>query len=211
MHAVRRWQWILSTVLVVAVFLACDDAEKYEIVTDCTEDAKVATACIPVGADAGEDAGASIRGFASYTCAGSAIPTDSNPTLVCNSAHPGQNDETIFCCAASGVALSTCSADSTVACGSGETGYYCSGSDTPSQADPTLECSSSVNATGGFTYCCAHEGGASGCTADVDAGCAVGATGYDCPASVSPSDPSLSCSSPTVASNGDGIYCCTAH
>lgn len=203
MHAVRRWQWILSIVLAVAAVVACDDAEKYEIVTDCTEDARLYTAC---------------SGGSSFTCSGSALPSDSNPHLLCESGHPQQNGETVFCCSVP--SSSTCSVgtpsdptDPTAVCFPDETEYTCKGGN-PSAGNPSLSCDNGRVSNDATIFCCTPVTGPSAttCTTDQDAGCTNGGTGYDCPASVTPSsaDPSLSCGSAQLLSNGNTSYCCTS-
>ena len=97
---------------------------------------------------------------------------------------------------------SGCSADSTVSCVSGTSGWTCSGSSQPEDANPSLVCSTDVG-TGQF--CCST----SDCSYDSSVTCGS-AVGYSCATGATPpdqADPSLVCSTPITSNNVDE-YCC---
>jgi hypothetical protein len=100
----------------------------------------------------------------------------------------------------------TCNTDSSVSCPPGDTGYSCSGTDTPSQGNSNLDCGSGVAGGAGTAYCCTS--GAT-CGADSTVPCPGGGSGYSCTGTDTPDqdDSSLTCSSGTP---NDGVtsYCC---
>ena len=195
-----RFAVSLAVVAIALIaFVACEGAETYSVVADCTKDDASSTSCT--------------RGL-SYTCMSGSIPSDSDPKLICESAVSTTDGETTFCCLSSTSAPSTCSADETLACATGEVGYACSGSDTPLQIDPSLECVR-VPTAASAGYCCVSEGGtlAVSCAQGaVDAGgCPGGTTVFLCPSSTTPqaSEPTLNCGPPAILSNGYVSYCCS--
>jgi len=98
----------------------------------------------------------------------------------------------------------SCSRNAGLACVSGTSGWSCSGTAQPEDANPRLVCSVD---NGNGDFCCA----ASSCSFDPSvAGCPGGTVGYSCAGGASPpdaSDPSLVCSDPTI-SGPDDLYCC---
>ena len=87
-----------------------------------------------------------------YSCAGDALPTDGNPRLDCG---PGTADEsnTDFCCVT--LEQSSCAPDSSVqGCQGNSYGFSCTGSDTPDDADSSLNCSTGTPGNGATLYCC---------------------------------------------------------
>ena len=94
-----------------------------------------------------------------------------------------------------------CTADSTVPCYSGGTGYQCGGSSSPSISGQVCY----PNGTG--QYCCYAS---TSCSADTSVSCTGSAIGYSCTqGGTAPdvTDSSLICSIPTIA-NGMDEYCC---
>lgn len=97
----------------------------------------------------------------------------------------------------------SCAADSSVSCSAGD-GWSCSGSAEPQDDNADLVCSADQG-TGEF--CCFT----SMCGYDSSVSCSGGAIGYSCPSGDSApdtTDPTLVCSEPTVASDGNDEYCC---
>jgi hypothetical protein len=113
----------------------------------------------------------------------------------------------------------TCAPDVTVTtCASGTSGYSCTGSDTPDQANTALTCSMGVQGNAGSTiYCCTtgvigDDGGGTTCAPDTTVTtCASGTTGYSCTGSDTPdeSDATLSCGPAAAGNAGSSIYCCS--
>ncbi len=150
-------------------------------------------------------------GAAGYTCSGSQTPQATNASLDCGS---GTNDgsDTDYCC----VTLSghtTCAQDSTVqGCQSGSYGFSCTGSDTPDQADSSLDCSTGTPGNSGETLYCCIAYVSSTCMQDSTVqGCQAGSYGFSCTGTDTPSDSdsSLNCSTGTAGNNGETLYCCT--
>jgi hypothetical protein len=187
---------ILAAVL-VAAFVACTSGgETYTLVTDCLQE---------VVNDAGCESGSP------YVCENAALPSDTDPTLVCENGFPSANGSTTFCCTSSS-ASSSCSYSSAITCGAGQNGYTCTGTDSPSSFDSTLVCEAQPQ-SGANVYCCIADAGttSSSCTEEPDGGCTGSANFFVCPASTTPIaiDPTLNCSAPTVLSGGFASYCCT--
>jgi hypothetical protein len=88
-----------------------------------------------------------------WSCTGSDTPDQDNQGLDCSTGTAGSGN-TQYCCIT--FTSSTCSQDSSVAgCESGSYGFSCSGSDTPQQADTSLNCSAGTAGENGATlYCC---------------------------------------------------------
>ena len=87
-----------------------------------------------------------------YSCSGDVLPTDGNPRLDCG---PGTADEsnTDFCCVTLG--QSSCAPDSSVqGCQGNSFGFSCTGSDSPDDADSTLNCSTGTPTSSATLYCC---------------------------------------------------------
>lgn len=92
-------------------------------------------------------------GSTGYSCTGSDTPDQDQSGLVC-SVGTAASGETQYCCIM--YSSSTCMQDSTVqGCQSGSYGFSCTGSDTPQQGDPSLNCSTGTAGSNGETlYCC---------------------------------------------------------
>jgi len=90
----------------------------------------------------------------SFSCTGTATPWDSDPSLRCGPANPTSGGATIFCCSVrDSAAPNTCSVDATIPC-SPTTGYACTGTDAPSDDDPSLVCGTPTVYQGKSLYCC---------------------------------------------------------
>jgi hypothetical protein len=97
-----------------------------------------------------------------FSCSGAAQPWDSDPSLRCGAGNPSSGDATVFCCSVRDPsAPNTCSVDPTIACAP-TTGYSCTGTDTPSDDDPSLTCGTATAAQGKSLYCCLGPGVADG-------------------------------------------------
>ncbi len=192
---IRRY--VISGVAVVAAFVACTDGgENYSLVQDCIE-------------DYANDAGC--EGGFPYTCMSGSLPSDSDPTLVCQGGSPGANGSITFCCGSSSASSSGCNTTDQFACPESAIAYACTGANSPSAGDPTLACEAYGSDN---DYCCIADGGTTSpsCTLESDAGCASGGPiAYVCPSGATPDtiDPTLSCGAPTALSNGFASYCCS--
>jgi hypothetical protein len=92
-----------------------------------------------------------------YSCLGSDTPDEADSTLICSDGSPGNAGSTLYCCLT--LTTGTCGADPTVTgCDDFSVGFSCTGSDTPSQDDPTLDCSTGVPGNAGSTlFCCTND------------------------------------------------------
>ena len=116
----------------------------------CTADASVASGCNGEGADYG------------FSCTGGATPEETFTNLICGA--PGTSGaNTTYCCNAAGstTVTASCTADTTLDCFGGSSGFTCTGNATPTASN----CSQpSVGPTGDTYYCCGGSTGA--CAAD---------------------------------------------
>ncbi|MGO9832866.1 MAG: hypothetical protein ACLP1X_01485 [Polyangiaceae bacterium] len=159
-----------------------------------------------------------------FSCDGTDTPDMDDSTLTCT---PGTADPTDFCCISGGGTSTTivittgCTVDTTVTgCADPSTGYSCTGTDPPDEADPTLECSIGVaDATDAtlLDYCCLTgvTFTAGTCSQDDTVGdCTTpGSFGFKCAGSDTPdSDDSSLTGCSTGVPDADGTstdYCCT--
>jgi hypothetical protein len=154
-------------------------------------------------------------GSTAYSCTGSTVPQDTDPTLVCGMGAGGTGGATLYCCAVPGAdAGGTCMQDNSFRCPSGTLAYLCSGGgNTPAFDNPSLLCSDGTAAAGSTRYCCSSIVGSpdgAPCAPDSTVTCAAGSTGFSCAGSAKPdqSDPSISCGSGTVGNTQNTSYCC---
>ncbi len=91
-----------------------------------------------------------------FSCTGTDTPDQTDSSLTCSTATPGNNGESLYCCI--GFTSSTCSADSSVqGCTGSSFGFSCTGTDTPDQADSSLTCSTATAGDNGESlYCCTN-------------------------------------------------------
>jgi hypothetical protein len=109
---------------------------------------------------------------------------------------------------AGSVGSGSCTAEASVRCQGGSSGFACTGIAVPEDAQPALLCSVGVP-NGSFTdYCCTSSSSAS-CSTDPSLRCSPG-TGYSCSGNVTPedTDPTLACSSGLGLASGLVGYCC---
>ena len=88
-----------------------------------------------------------------FSCTGTAKPWDTDDRIRCG---PGSESigATLFCCSVRDPAdPKTCAADPTLDCGD-TSGYSCTGTDTPSDDDPSLTCGEATPYDGKSLYCC---------------------------------------------------------
>jgi hypothetical protein len=104
----------------------------------------------------GPDSTVSCAGGAGYSCTGSDTPDESDSTLICSQGEAGNAGSTIYCCADAFPTTSSCEEDPTVSgCEPPSIGFSCASTDTPTDADPTLNCSAGTPGNAGSTlYCC---------------------------------------------------------
>jgi hypothetical protein len=89
-------------------------------------------------------------------CAQGGNPEANFPGYVCSAPGPQPDGTDGYCCA-TGFTASTCATDTSIpGCGFPSVGFSCAGSDTPTDADPSLTCSAGVvdQATGDTLFCC---------------------------------------------------------
>jgi hypothetical protein len=158
----------------------------------CASDAAVTAGCNGVGADYG------------FSCSGGATPDQTFDYLTCGAPGTDGSNLTYCCNITSTTTASSCSADPTLGCFGGSTGFTCSGSAVPSAAN----CSQPAVGPSGYTYYCC--GGSAGtCAADTSVtGCQTGSTGYSCNGSANPGSSGLWCSEGIAATGGYTWYCC---
>ncbi len=149
-----------------------------------------------------------------FSCDGTDTPEMTDTSLTCTAG----SDPTQFCCIAGGggttVVITTgCTVDATVTgCADPSTGYSCTGTDPPDQADPTLSCSIGVADTTDPTaldYCCLTgiTFAAGTCAQDDSITCPTpGSFGFSCDGTDTPeeTDSSLTC----TAGSDPTQFCC---
>jgi hypothetical protein len=91
-----------------------------------------------------------------YSCTGTDRPEDSVSSIFCSDGQAGNAGSTLYCCLSKDTADTTCGDDPTVSCPGGGFGFSCSdATEPPTQAYPSLNCSSPVAGNAGSaTYCC---------------------------------------------------------
>jgi hypothetical protein len=165
-----------------------------------------------------------------FKCAASDTPDQTDSTLTCSSGvADADGTSTDFCCTdgsggGTGVTIvitTGCTVDTTVTgCADPSTGYSCTGSDPPDQADPTLSCSIGVADGSDATltdYCClTGEDFAAGTCAQDDTITSIcttaGSFGFRCASSDTPdqTDSTLTCSTGVADADGTSTdFCCT--
>lgn len=160
------------------------------------------------------DSGVKCDGSTGYTCTGATAPDATDTTLDCGAGVAGSTTGTLAYCCAVIPAGSTCANDdSVVGCTGGSFGFSCTGTDTPSDADPSLDCSVPTADGSASLYCCvSFSTTASTCMPDstVD-GCMGDSYGFSCTGTDTPTDaqPSLNCSDPAPGPASSSLYCCT--
>ncbi|HEY5146901.1 MAG TPA: hypothetical protein VII82_09040 [Polyangiaceae bacterium] len=89
-----------------------------------------------------------------YSCGNGDSPEQTDSSLVCSDGTPASDGFVLYCCIQ--FTSSTCAPDSTVSgCDGDSIGFSCTGTDTPDQADSSLNCSDSTPGNAGaLLYCC---------------------------------------------------------
>ncbi|MEI9938638.1 MAG: hypothetical protein WDO69_15580 [Pseudomonadota bacterium] len=152
-------------------------------------------------------------GSTGYSCTGGVLPGSGDPSLSCGTGVAGPNGDALYCCI--GVTSSSCSSDSSVTgCTGGSYGFSCASTDTPTQGNAALDCSTPAPGPDGSSlYCCVGFSGSTGsCTPDSSvAGCTGSSFGFSCTSSDAPdqTQPSLLCSTATPGPHNESLYCCS--
>jgi hypothetical protein len=152
-------------------------------------------------------------GSTGYACTGGVLPNSSDPSLNCGAGVAGPDGDELYCCIA--MTSGSCSADSSVAgCTGGSYGYSCTSTDTPTQGNPALDCSTPTTGVNGSSlYCCiGFSAASSSCAPDSSvAGCTGGSYGFSCTSTDTPDQAqmSLECSTATPGPNNELLYCCS--
>ncbi len=88
-----------------------------------------------------------------YSCDSGESPDQTDSSLVCSDGTPGGGGLTLYCCLQ--FTSSSCAPDSSVGGCTGDSfGFSCTGTDTPDEADPSLQCSDATPVNGALLYCC---------------------------------------------------------
>lgn len=151
-----------------------DTPDMYDCTLNCSVDQGTGTfccddngACSGGGSSGGTSSGGTGGCVADSTLAcdagsdGVSCPPGGNPEAdfpgyICSAPSPQPDGSDGYCCA-TGFSGSTCSQDPTVdGCAYPSVGFSCAGTDSPDQADPSLNCSTGVAdpTTGDTLYCC---------------------------------------------------------
>jgi hypothetical protein len=152
-------------------------------------------------------------GSTGYSCIGGVLPSSSDPTLACGAGVAGPNGDALYCCI--GITSNTCAPDASVTgCTGGSYGFSCTASDTPTQGNPALDCSTpAAGENGSSLYCCIDFNESTGsCKPDASVvGCTGNSFGFSCTSSDTPdqTQTSLVCSTATAGPNNELLYCCS--
>ncbi len=88
-----------------------------------------------------------------FSCGSGDSPDQTDSSLVCSDGTPSSDGLILYCCIQ--FTSSSCAADPSVqGCAGDSFGFSCTGSDTPEDADSSLNCSSPTPAGGALLYCC---------------------------------------------------------
>jgi hypothetical protein len=163
------------------------------------------------------------QGSISYACTserpddvGSAAGKGDTAQLVCSDGEPGAGSQTLYCCIPLSQYFTDCAPDTSIpGCGAPAAGFSCTSQDgpptTPSDADPTIACSSGqVGSGGAVRYCCNTAAIPPQCTVSGSESTCTGiSVGYSCAGAATPGDgdPSLACAAGSAGSAGTD-YCC---
>jgi hypothetical protein len=177
----------------------CSAGSTTPVTSGCMTDSAVACAAPTVG----------------YSCTGGVMPIAADATMLsCGAGANEGNGSLGYCCNPEGsTTTDTCAPDSTVTgCGTGGTGYSCTGTATPSSVAPVL-CEPPTTGATATDYCCYAAAGST-CAADPTVtGCAAGSSGFTCTGADSPetdTNMALLCGMGTGGAGGTP-YCCTSN
>jgi hypothetical protein len=88
-----------------------------------------------------------------YSCGADDTPDQTDPSLLCSTPTIDSNGDSLYCCIK--FVSGSCAEDSSVAGCSGDSfGFSCTSTDTPDEADSSLNCSSPTISGGEALYCC---------------------------------------------------------
>ena len=161
-------------------------------------------------------------GATGFSCAVGDNPEAEDTSLSCSTPTTSGGQDLYCCYQGFTGSTTTCYPDDslTAACPDPTSyGYVCAAGDDPTTYDGSLNCSTPTPDGPNDDFCCTYGGGGggsssgvvvpTGCTLDNTLGCVGGADGYACAIGSNPEteDPSLSCSTPALAS-GEDDYCC---
>jgi hypothetical protein len=94
-------------------------------------------------------------GSTGYTCTDGATIASDDPTFICSDPTMMSDGSNGYCCIMALPSSSTCSQDDSVTgCQDPSIGFSCTGSDTPSDADSSLNCSTGTPDGSNTDYCC---------------------------------------------------------
>jgi hypothetical protein len=151
-----------------------------------------------------------------YSCAGGLTPTAADGTaLSCGAGVDDGNGSLGYCCNPPGsTTTDTCAPDSTVTgCGTGGSGYSCTGAATPGSVAAVL-CEPPTAGATAADYCCYPVSGTT-CVADTTVtGCTAGSSGFTCTGTDSPetdTSSALLCGPGTAGSNAGTPFCCASN
>jgi hypothetical protein len=89
-----------------------------------------------------------------WSCTGADTPAQNDASFACSTGTPGGGG-TLYCCVA--LTSSSCKGDASVAgCAAQSFGFSCTGADTPSQANASLQCGAGTPSAGATLYCCTN-------------------------------------------------------
>ncbi|HEY2407899.1 MAG TPA: hypothetical protein VGI10_17950 [Polyangiaceae bacterium] len=91
-----------------------------------------------------------------FSCTSTDTPSQADSSLICSAPTSGSSGELLYCC--DNFSSSSCQQDSSVVgCTGGSFGFSCTSTDTPTQADPSLVCSTPTSGNSGeLIYCCSN-------------------------------------------------------
>ncbi|HEX3769526.1 MAG TPA: hypothetical protein VHV30_01620 [Polyangiaceae bacterium] len=127
--------WLSAAALVLASTSGCNSDNG----APCAQDSSVAGCVGPA---------------TGYSCGNGETPDENDSSLVCSDGTPGDSGFTLYCCVQ--FTSSTCQPDTTVqGCEGSSIGFSCTGTDTPDEADSSLNCSDGTPSGNELLYCCA--------------------------------------------------------
>jgi len=119
----------------------------------CTANAEVAPPPPVVGCAQDSSVGGCRSPANGFSCGNGESPAQSDSSLDCSVGTESGDGLTLYCCIQ--FTSSTCAPDPSVqGCLGDSFGFSCTGTDTPDEADPSLNCSSPTGASGALLYCC---------------------------------------------------------
>jgi len=96
-------------------------------------------------------------GATGWSCPSDATPGSNGSDYICTSEGTAPTGEFTYCCASAVFPAGTCEESTLITnCPSAQTGFACTGSNTPDQTDPALSCAAGLPdpSTGTTLFCC---------------------------------------------------------